>query len=545
MKHKTNVPHEVSLGTDVRESTALLTGPDLSVHIPIFRKSNGKWYCRISAGVAGKYTVRCGSIARNFSVLTYKGSNNLYLHGPPKLSSDKTYLVYADETPFFWLADTWWFAGTDRVSLSNLRNLVSDRKSKGFTAVLLVAGIPPEVDYSPSYGFRDDGINTKYFDDLDKKIETIVSGGLVPCIVGSWGHHVEIFGIDRVKQLWHEIIARYAAYPVVFCLTGEVDVFLDSSAASKPVAIVPHKKIKTLLAKYSPETYELIARAKRSIVAMKDSASSSAARTKRVNKWNAVADYATVLDPFRRLWTVHPHSRNTASRIMGDPLWLSIDSIQSGHTASNKVWMTEAILNSDTSIRPVINLEPWYEGILGNFDASWQRYAFWMCMLAGAKGHTYGAHGIWQMAGGDNFMEHWGVSDWRKAKRYPGSSQVGIGKSILGKFAWWNLEPCSENISPHWSPVSPEDPMAARIAGHTAIIYFPHIQPVRISPTLLSAGPCIVSWIDPTDGSSVLSVSVKSPDMIPIPQEFTKMSDAVLTILCHEDSTAIGSLEKI
>lgn len=359
---------------------------------------------------------------------------------PIRLSRDKTHLVGADGSPFFWLADTWWFAATKRASWSAFKKMVADRKKKGFTVILLVVGVPPEVDYfSPDAGnsgglpfHKDWSLNPAYFDQIDKKIAYLVRAGIVPCIVGGWGHHIDRMGVAAVKNLWREIVRRYAAYPVVFCLTGEVDGFL--------------RRIPLL--------------------------GTQLFRDKRLRKWDEVARYIRSIDHNKRPIVVHPQSKSSASALMGNPAWLDIDAIQSGHSRGNTAFMVEAILKAQKGRRPIINLEPWYEGILGNFGAYEQRLAFWMCVLAGAKGHTYGAHGLWQMANRDNFMGHWGNSDWRRALSYAGSTHLARAKAFLLKYPWWKIHPNPDRIIPHWDGNHTDFPMAAEM-DKRLLVYFP------------------------------------------------------------------------
>ena len=93
--------------------------------------------------------------------------------------------------------------------------------------------------------------------------------------------------------------------------------------------------------------------------------------------------------------------------------------------------------------KPIINLEPWYEGIAENFGPKHQRIAFWYSVLSGATGHGYGAHGIWQAAGkADNFMRHWGKSSFETALGYQGAAQIGNGrKFVLKNIDWTELKP--------------------------------------------------------------------------------------------------------
>ena len=56
-----------------------------------------------------------------------------------------------------------------------------------------------------------------------RRIAAIVDAGIVPLIVSMWGYYHTVMGEDRVRRHWRNLVARYAAYPVVFCVAGEVD----------------------------------------------------------------------------------------------------------------------------------------------------------------------------------------------------------------------------------------------------------------------------------------------------------------------------------
>ena len=38
-----------------------------------------------------------------------------------------------------------------------------------------------------------------------------------------WGYYYTLMGAERVRQHWRNLVARYAAFPVVFCIAGEVN----------------------------------------------------------------------------------------------------------------------------------------------------------------------------------------------------------------------------------------------------------------------------------------------------------------------------------
>jgi hypothetical protein len=128
---------------------------------------------------------------------------------------------------------------------------------------------------------------------------------------------------------------------------------------------------------------------------------------------------------------------------------------------------------------PVINAEVCYEGILGRSRQDIQRFMFWVSVLSGACGHTYGANGVWQVnLLGDPFgpSPHgrtWGNTSWQEAAQYPGGREVGAGAQLLRRYPWHRIEPHPEWTEPHWSPENYELPYAAGIPGELRIIYIP------------------------------------------------------------------------
>ncbi len=40
---------------------------------------------------------------------------------------------------------------------------------------------------------------------------------------GAWGYFMPWMGVDKVKQQWRYLIARYGALPVVWCAAGEAN----------------------------------------------------------------------------------------------------------------------------------------------------------------------------------------------------------------------------------------------------------------------------------------------------------------------------------
>ena len=77
------------------------------------------------------------------------------------------------------------------------------------------AGFPWEKDYAR--------IRPEYFDAADERLEYLVDQGFTPCIVGAWGYFMPLMGVEKAKQHWRYLIARYGALPVVWCAAGEAN----------------------------------------------------------------------------------------------------------------------------------------------------------------------------------------------------------------------------------------------------------------------------------------------------------------------------------
>lgn len=435
MKIQTNVSFEIPLPKSFIKDFVEIKTNNRTFSLPVFEKSDTKKYIRFSTPTEGSVQCFIEEKPVTIAVSEYKGINPLFLHGPIVVSENDT-LTHADGTPFFYLADTWWFGATRRLSDKEFTDLLKLRKQQGFTAIQIVVGIPPEVEAfdenaknAGGYPFdKEWTVNKTYFDVLDKRIDAIVESGLVPVIFGGWGHHIDWMGKEHVAGLWREIISRYASYPVIFCLSGEVDVFLLPDGINPEIAEYAKNKAKKVLEILPRPLSKLLVTSKHGVSNLLYKRHEQKLLHERIKKWAHVGAYIHQTDPFGRIITAHPQRQIPVAELFGNPSWLTLNAIQSGHSRESIFFMKKSI---STAKKPIINLEPWYEGITGSFHDYYQRVAFWTCLLSGANGHGYGAHGIWQFAKNDNFMKHWGSSDAKSARSYEGAHQLGASKKFL------------------------------------------------------------------------------------------------------------------
>lgn len=451
--------------------SAIFTDPDGETeNVPAFWAGGDAWCLRYSSHKLGEHYFHtvCSDESNprlqggkgSVEIAVYTGENRLLRRGPLRVSKDKRHLEHVDGKPFFWLGDTWWMGLTKRLGWpEDFKSLTEDRVGKGFSVVQIVAGLYPDMPAFDPRGANEAGfpweedyvrINPAYFDMADRRIDWLARSGLVPCIVGSWGYFIEFAGEEVMKKHWRNLVARYGAYPVVWCVAGE--------------AVMPYYLSSCWDDEKKREEYAAEAR----------------------SSWTRVARYLRSIDPSHHPMTIHP--TDCARNMVDDPFVIDIDMLQTGHSDVHSFANTvnKVVDSVGRSPRmPVLVGEVCYEGIMG---ASWenvQRLMFWASVLCGAAGHTYGANGIWQVNtrtkpfGPSPHGQSWGNAPWSAACQLPGSLQVSLGKNLLLRYPWWRFEPCSELVEPHWSKGDYFKPYAAEIQKQVRFIYVP--TPGRLS----------------------------------------------------------------
>jgi hypothetical protein len=377
--------------------------------------------------------------------------------------------MHADGTPFFWLGDTWWSALTARFRWPDtFQTLTSDRVAKGFTVIQLVAGLVPEFGpFSPlmsseggqPWHHRGEGPNNPAFFDIpDLKIDHLVAHGLVPCIVGGWGSWLGVLGREKVLQHWRYLIARYAAYPVVWCLAGEVEVALPFA----PLDGHPRLEDSVIDLFSGSEADQLEKGLEQAAV------------------WEEASVMIGEIDPFHRIRTVHPCPGLawSSSGAFRSREAFDVDMLQTGHSGFACVpdsleHMSASLAHGD---KPVINGECSYEGIGGSCWEDVQRFLFWSHMLIGAAGHTYGTMPISTFSSrADHYVSPSGASsaDWEDAVEWRGAQHLGVGRRILERLRWWELFPAPDAIAPHAGPEDWFLPYAARHPDGSIVVYLP------------------------------------------------------------------------
>ncbi len=446
---------EVEFRTDITDASGQ------TMQIPGFWDGQQSWKFRFASAQEGEYTyvTHCNhagdtGLHQQRGTIQVRGQNaqsQLTVDGPVIIDKDKRHFAHASGRPFSWLGDTWWMGLTRRLPLSGFQDLIADRVRKGFSVVQIIAGLYPDMDWHDPRGEGDAGfpwdkefltINPAYFQQMDLRISLLVDAGLLPCIVGFWGYFMDFAGAETLKLHWRNLIARYAAMPVVWCIAGE---------GLMPFYLHGHQ-IEDM------NQWE----------------------KERSAAWSEMARWIQAQDGFRRPITIHP--TRFGRQQVDDATTLDFEMLQTGHAGfpslTSTIDMLEESLDA-TPVMPVIISEVNYEGILESSGPEIQRFLYWSSMLSGSAGFTYGANGLWQVNGEEipyGPSPHgmaWGGPSWREASRLAGSQQIGLAKQLLDTLPWWTIRPSPESVSHRASPEDRIGPYAAILEGDIRVVFIP------------------------------------------------------------------------
>ncbi|MBN2852723.1 MAG: DUF4038 domain-containing protein [Clostridia bacterium] len=474
-----------------------------AMKLPGFFAGNQTWSFRFSSVETGKFTFTTGCSDETnhdlhlrtgeITVHEYEGEHKIYKHGPLKRSQGLKYLIHEDDTPFLWLGDTWWMSLTKRLSLNDFKSLLNDRVKKNYSVAQIVMGLYPDMMPFDERGANERGfpwtedyqtINHAYFDWADQKIQLMIEEGIMPCLVACWGFFLRYAGVEVIKKHWEYIIARYGAYPVVWCLAGE--------------ALMPFYMDYEFHDPVKQEEYMIWAK----------------------EKWTEIALHVREYDPYKRVLTVHP--TQYGRDMLNDDRLMDMEMLQTGHGGFTSLASTVDMVNKAVSrkpVMPVINSEVCYEGICGTSYCDIQRFLYYSCMLSGTCGFTYGANGIWQVNteeipyGPSPHGATWGDTPWNTAAALPGSMQIGLAKKLLEEHEWWNFENHQEWVEEKGH--NNIKPYAAGIPKKIRIIFMPFFAGLGWQFTLRNIEPDIMYsayFFDPVTGEKTVPVIVR-PDV--------------------------------
>jgi hypothetical protein len=444
------------------------------------------WRVRFMPTEAGRWRYRTRSVPAiegldgqtgEFLAEPAAATSRFLRHGPIRVSAGGRFFEHADGTPFFWMGDTSWYGGI-LSARADWDTYLADRAGKRFDVVHfnVVAprhGVAADENGQISFLPRTEGapirMNPRFYQRLDERIAAVNAHGLLAGIVLTWALRSEDSGNslseDDLVRVIRYLVARYGAQHVVWILTG------DTSYRGA-----------------DGERWRRIGRA----------------------VFGGTQPHAPV--------TTHPAAMLWPAERFRDEAWFDFVVYQSGHgdNARASRWIHSGPASQrwrDPPPRPLINIEPPYEGHLGydsrqpHSDYSTRRAIYWSLLTAPTAGVTYGAHGVWSWhtAPGRPPTDHprTGVAKtWREALSLPGSTQMKHLEEFFTSIPWWRLRPDQKLIVGQPGAGDSRDHIAASRSeeGDLAVIYVPTGGTVRLDPSPLKHG-LKAEWFDPRTGS--------------------------------------------
>jgi len=376
----------------------------------------------------------------------------------PKLrvSDDGRFLVTAAGKPFFWLGDTAWMLFM-RTTREEAAHYLKDRAGKGFTAIQAVILYPPFV------GGDLDKPNEAYFRYVDFVVEQAAAAGLYMGLLPVWaGSHIRpkqaLFNLgntEKARRYGRFLGQRYRDKPVVWILGGD----------------------------WPGEGLEPIFRA--------------------LAKGLAEGDGGT------HLVTYHPRGGQSSATWFHREKWLDFNMIQSGHSFGNRNYDMIARDYRRRPAKPVIDGEPGYEDHPSRFNPKYgwlsardvRRFAY-CAVFAGAAGHTYGCHDIWQFWQPGRRVITYVRTPWKKALQLPGAGQMQHLRRLIESRPMLARIPDQSLIEGDARRTTERIQATRGSDGSYAFVYIAAGTPVTIRTEKFSGRRLKAWWFDPRNGTS-------------------------------------------
>jgi len=319
------------------------------------------------------------------------------------ISDNKRYLL-KNGKPFFWLGDTGWEL-FHRLTREEADQYLKRRSEQGFTVIQAVALAEFDGLHSPNaYGNKplmdDDPArpNEAYFKHVDYIIDKANSYNINIAILPTWGDKInkgtwgvgpEIFNTANAKIYGEWIGNRYKNKTNVIWVCGG-----DRNPRNEnDVAI-----------------------------------------------WNAMAEGIVKGTDNKAIISFHPQPCDSGSATwFHKQAWLSFNMFQNGHCRDNPVYNKIQLAYDLTPIKPVMDAEPIYEDHpvcfnvkdLGTSSAYDVRKFAYLDLFAGAFGHTYGCHDIWQFYSTKHEAVNGPHVYWQEAMDLPGANQMQYVRRLI------------------------------------------------------------------------------------------------------------------
>jgi hypothetical protein len=413
-----------------------------------------------------------------------------------KVSENGRYLVTSDGKPFFYLGDTAWEL-IHRSTREEAEKYLENRRQKGFTVIQAVAlaemdglGTPnaygdlPLIDKNPvKYALTpgNDPANAQqydYWDHVDYIVDAAARKGMYIGLLPSWGEWIlprfgpQYFSDEKQAYTYgHFIGDRYKDRKNIIWILGG-----DRHPDEKPDGFVIWQAM----------------------------AEGIADGTNGVNKRDEQADYTTTLMTY--------HSFPSSSNFFHTDPWIDFHMWGSYHGEYDnpRAYKAAAVDWNLQNHKPTLNSEPAYEdhpvdynqeAKFGYFDEKDVRQAAYWSVFAGALGHTYGAHPIWQflkeeVRKKDTYTRHY----WYEVTDLPGAFQMTHLRNLMESRPFLSRVP-DQSLLAQEADTGIHHQQASRGEDY-AFIYLPTGKPVQVQLGKIAGQNVQAWWFNPRNGEA-------------------------------------------
>ncbi|MBD0293681.1 MAG: glycoside hydrolase family 140 protein, partial [Flavisolibacter sp.] len=392
-----------------------------------------------------------------------------------RVSDNKRFLVTQDNKPFFWLGDTAWEL-FHRLTREEAEKYLKNRADKGFTVIQAVALAELDGLHDPNpYGEipleNDDPTKPReaYFQHVDFIINRAAELGLYIGLLPTWGDKVfkdrwgagpEIFNTDNARIYGGWIGNRYKDKKnIIWILGGD-----RNPRNEQDVAV-----------------------------------------------WRAMA--AGIVDGVggqdKALMTFHPQPNSLedggSSRWFHNDEWLDVNMFQTGHCRENNIWDRIQVVYNRMPAKPVLDGETLYEDHpvcfnardLGTSSAYDVRKHAYLDVFAGAFGHTYGCHDIWQMYAPNRTPINGPHFPWYVAIDLPGAGQMKYLRRLIESRPMLDRVPDQSLIT---NALGANDRIQATRGKDYIFIYSTQGKPITVNMGKISGNNVTSFWYNPKNG---------------------------------------------
>ena len=394
-----------------------------------------------------------------------------------RVSPNKRFLIKENGEPFFWLGDTAWEL-FHRLNREEADLYLKNRLAKRFTVIQAVVLAEMDGLHEPNaYGEipieNDDPTKPReaYFQHVDYIVNKAAEMGMYIGMLPTWGDKVfkdrwgtgpEIFDVDNAKIYGKWIGNRYKNKKnIIWILGGDRNPRNESDIAI----------------------------------------------------WRSMA--AGIVEGVggtdKAIMTFHPQPNNLedggSSKWFHNDAWLDFNMFQTGHCRENNIWDRIQVAYNRQPVKPVIDGETLYEDHpvcfnakdLGTSNAYDIRKHAYIDMFAGAFGHTYGCHDIWQFNAPNRTPVNGPHYPWYVAMDLPGASQMKYLRYLIESRPMLDRVPDQTIIS---NAMGANDHIQATRGKDYLFIYSSQGKPVTVNMGKISGNKVLAYWYNPKNGEA-------------------------------------------